>query len=207
MEGGHRHLVLASSSPTRLRLLRDAGFDPEVVVSGVDETSVPAADTRSLVEVLATMKASAVARPGGGSLVLGCDSLLEFDGRSLGKPDSAAEARQWLVAMRGRSGSLFTGHCLVDERTGGRAVGVAGTEVRFARTTDAELDAYLATGDACRVAGAFTIDGRSAPFVEGVVGDPSNVLGLSLPLLRDLLADLGLSVFDLWATAPAAGAR
>ena len=197
-----RLLVLASASPARLRLLVDAGFAPEVRVSGVDEGDVDPADTSGSVLRLAERKAGTVAEEGGGALVLGCDSLLEFDGRSHGKPSGPAEARAWLAAMRGREGVLHTGHCLLDEATGRRASAVASTTVRFGRTTDAELDAYLAHPDALAVAGAFTLDGRSAPFVDGVDGDPSNVLGLSLPLLRDLLGRFGLSVAQLWADAP-----
>ena len=193
-----RTLVLASGSPARLRLLRDAGFDPEVKVSGVDEDDVDPADTVASVAVLAARKAEAVARPGGTDLVLGCDSLLEFDGRSHGKPATPAEARGWLVAMRGRTGVLHTGHCLIDEDTGRRAQAVIGTTVRFGVTTDAELDAYLADSDVLQVAGAFTLDGRSAPFVEGIDGDHGNVIGLSLPGLRRLLGELGVAVTDLW---------
>jgi septum formation protein len=193
-----RTLVLASGSPARLRLLRDAGFDPKVVVSGIDERGMEDADTSSLVTTLAGLKAEAVADPSGDSVVVGCDSLLEFDGRQLGKPSTPSEARGWLQAMRGRSGTLFTGHCVIDEPTGRRVSGVAATTVRFGVTTDDELDAYLATGEAMAVAGAFTLDGRSAPFIEGVDGDPGNVIGLSLPLLRSLLADLGIPIADLW---------
>ncbi|MGO8872741.1 MAG: nucleoside triphosphate pyrophosphatase [Acidimicrobiales bacterium] len=193
-----RTLVLASGSPARLRLLRDAGLDPKVVVSGMDEEDVEAGDTVAVVTVLAERKAAAVVDPTGRSVVVGCDSMLEFDGRGHGKPASEEEARQWLRAMRGRSGILFTGHCVIDEATGRRVSGVAGTTVRFGMTTDTELEAYLATGEALAVAGGFTLDGRSAPFIDGVDGDPGNVIGLSLPLLRSLLADLGISITELW---------
>ncbi len=196
-----RTLVLASGSPARLRLLRDAGFDPEVVVSGVDEDAVHARDTTTLVTLLAERKADAVAGRAGDAVVVGCDSLLEFEGRPLGKPASTHQAGEWLRSMRGRSATLFTGHCVIDGSGGPRATGVAGTTVRFGVTTDAELDAYLSTGEAMGVAGAFTLDGRSAPFIDGVDGDPGNVIGLSLPLFRSLLAELGIAITDLWARA------
>jgi len=193
-----RTLVLASGSPARLALLRDAGFAPLVIVSGVDEDDVDPSDTAGSTARLAAAKAAAVAVPGGKALVVGCDSLLEFDGRPHGKAASRDEARAWLVAMRGRAGTLWTGHCVIDEATGARAEEVVGTTVRFGVTTDAELDAYLATPDVLAVAGAFTLDGRSAPFVDGIDGDPGNVIGLSLPALRRLLGRLGVSVTDLW---------
>jgi septum formation protein len=196
-----RTLVLASGSPARLRLLKDAGFDPEVVISGIVEDGVEAEDTAGLVSRLAQLKAAAVADPPGNAVVVGCDSLLEFGGRSLGKPASHAQAREWLRAMRGRCGTLFTGHCVIDEVSGRRATAVAATTVRFGVTTDAELDAYLSTGEAMDVAGGFTLDGRSAPFIDGVDGDPGNVIGLSLPLFRSLLAGLDIAITDLWASA------
>lgn len=207
-----RTLILASGSPARLRLLREAGFDPKVVVSGVPEDGIHAADTPTLVRTLAERKAWAVAgtgragegaagadEPQGDAVVVGCDSLLDVDGRRFGKPSSDGEARAWLESLRGRPGTLYTGHCVIDQRTGAHASDVAGTIVRFGTTTDAELDAYLATGEARAVAGAFTLDGRSAPFVDGVDGDPGNVIGLSLPLFRMLLGRIGLTVMDLWA--------
>ncbi len=197
-------LVLASASPARLRLLRDARFDPEVAVSGVDEEAVTAPTPEQLVERLARAKAEVVAaRCGdrGGTapwLVIGCDSVFELDGHAESKPATLDEARARLQAARGRSGRLLTGHCLL-AHDGRRAEAVAATTVHFGDYTDAELDAYLATGEALEVAGGFTLDGRSAPFVDGVTGDPSNVIGLSLPTLRRLLGRLGVSVVDLWA--------
>ena len=199
-----RRLVLASASPARLRLLRDAGFDPEVLVSGVDEDAVQAevgaGDVTVLVQALAEAKAAAVARRDdlAGALVVGCDSLFELDGAAWGKPGTTAAAAERIRAMRGRSGLLHTGHCVVDTATGRSAGGVGTTVVRFADLDDAEVDAYVATGEPLAVAGSFTLDGRASVFVAGIEGDPSNVIGLSLPLFRRLLAELGVAVTDLW---------
>jgi septum formation protein len=195
-----RRLVLASASPARLRLLIGAGFAPEVIVSGVDEDGFGARDLPALVTVLAEAKGEAVAaRPeAAGAVVVACDSLLDVDGVAHGKPADPAEARARLRYLRGRSAILRTGHCLIDTATGRRAGGAAATEVVFAPFTDDELDAYLATGEPLHVAGAFTLDGRSGPFVERIIGDHGNVIGLSLPVLRTLLAEIGLTVMDLW---------
>jgi septum formation protein len=191
-------LVLASGSAGRLRVLRGAGIDPEVVVSGVDESTDDRLDTAAAVAVLAERKADAVARLRPGALVLGCDSMLDLDHAALGKPASAQQAANLWRRLSGRQGTLFTGHCLIDGGRGRRLREVAGTVVRFGAPTDAEIAAYVASGEPMAVAGGFSIDGLGAPFVEGVDGDPSNVIGLSLPLLRRMLAGLGLAITDLW---------
>ncbi|MFE4357590.1 Maf family protein [Kitasatospora sp. NPDC056800] len=193
-------LVLASASPARLGLLRQAGLDPRVVVSGVDEDAITAATPAELALVLAEAKAKAVAAElADGELVIGCDSVLELDGRALGKPADATEALARWQSMRGRSGVLRTGHCVIDTATGRQSSATASTTVRFGTPDDAEIAAYVASGEPLYVAGAFTLDGRSAPFIDGIDGDPGNVIGLSLPLLRRLLADLDVRITDLWA--------
>ncbi len=196
-----RPLVLASSSPARLALLRAAGIEPVVVVSGVDETGLDLPDTRSLVQELAVRKARAVAARAlpAGSLVLGCDSLLELDGEALGKPATAEQALRRWRRMRGRSGTLLTGHWLVDTASGKQVGDVEATVVRFGSPTDNELAAYVASGEPLSVAGGFTLDGRSAPYVDSIDGDHGNVIGLSLPLLRVLLGQLGVAIHELWA--------
>lgn len=201
--GPRRVLVLASASPARLGLLKQAGLDPRVVVSGVDERAIHADSPAELARVLAEAKAAAVAGGGmlddGDELVVGCDSVLELDGQALGKPADAAEATARWQAMRGRAGVLRTGHCVIDRATGRQVSATASTTVRFGSPDDAEIAAYVASGEPLHVAGAFTLDGRSAPFVDGIDGDPGNVIGLSLPLLRTLLAELGVRITDLWA--------
>jgi septum formation protein len=190
-------LVLASGSAARLRVLRDAGFDPEVVVSGVDE-GVEAPDTAAAVQVLARRKALAVAGRRPDAIVVGCDSMLEADGLAMGKPASPDEARTWCRRLGGRQATLYTGHCVLDTRSGEAVSEVAATLVRFAATTDDEIDAYVATGEPLAMAGAFSLEGLGAPFIEGIDGDPSNVIGLSLPLLRRMLAQLGMRITDFW---------
>ncbi|MFI1199195.1 Maf family protein [Streptomyces sp. NPDC020883] len=200
MTDAPRRLVLASQSPARLDLLRQAGLAPEVVVSGVDEDSLTAATPEELARVLAEAKAASVAaRPeAADALVVGCDSVLELDGRALGKPADAEDATARWKSMRGRSGILRTGHCVIDTASGRRVSATASTTVRFGEPSDAEIAAYVASGEPLYVAGAFTLDGRSAPFIDGIDGDPGNVIGLSLPLFRRLLADLDVTITDLW---------
>ncbi|MET9875964.1 nucleoside triphosphate pyrophosphatase [Actinacidiphila glaucinigra] len=194
-----RPLVLASASPARLGLLKQAGLDPRVVVSGVDEDAISAGSPAELARVLAEAKASAVAAGlSDGEVVVGCDSVLDLDGVALGKPADAEDATARWKSMRGRSGVLRTGHCVIDLAAGRRVSATASTTVRFGTPDDAEIAAYVASGEPMHVAGAFTLDGRSAPFVEGIEGDHGNVIGISLPLLRRLFAELDLRITDFW---------
>ncbi len=194
--------VLASGSAGRLKVLRDAGIDPEVVVSGVDESDEDGLPPADMVLRLAGRKAAAVARLCPDALVLGCDSLLELDGTAFGKPQSGDEAAVMWHRLAGREATLLTGHSLIETSSGRRVTELATTLVRFGRPDPAELAAYIATGEPMDLAGAFSIEGRGAPFIDGIVGDPTNVIGLSLPLLRRMLADLGLAITDLWRSGP-----
>jgi septum formation protein len=227
MPSARLSLLLASASPARRSTLVAAGVEPLVRVSAVDEDAALAAaeavhgrlEAGDVALMLARAKAedvvSAVERPvqldeldepdqiDGDLLVLGCDSVLELDGEVHGKPADAAEAVERWRRMRGRSGVLHTGHWLVDLRhaddggTGGMVGGTASTTVHFADLDDDEITAYVATGEPLRVAGAFTIDGIGGPYVAAIEGDPSTVVGVSLPLLRELVRELGLAWHDL----------
>jgi septum formation protein len=194
--------VLASASPARLATLRSAGLDPVVVVSGVDESQLDGLPPAELALQLAELKCAAVAEREdlpADALVLGCDSVLDLDGEALGKPGDADEAvRRW-QRMRGRSGVLRTGHCLRDTATGKVVAATASTTVYFADVDDDEIAAYVATGEPLWVAGAFTVDGLGGAFVRAIEGDHHNVVGVSLPLLRELVAELGHTWTGLWA--------
>ena len=199
--------VLASASPARLAVLRAAGVEPTVHVSGVDEDALTATlgavPPAQLVTALAGAKAADVAGAHrfDDAVVVGCDSMLHLGDDVLGKPHTVEVARERWRAMAGRSGDLLTGHAVLRVRAGevvAEATAAQTTTVRFASPTDAEVEAYLATGEPLEVAGAFTLDGLGGWFVEGIDGDPSSVVGIGLPLVRRLLTEVGVSVTDLW---------
>ena len=202
-------VVLASASPARKAVLRAAGLDPLVEVADVDEdallAAMPQASPAEKVTQLAAAKATTVARRIGGAhpdaVVIGCDSMLDVGGELVGKPGDPETARRRWKAMAGGTGDLVTGHAvlrLAESEIDRVAEGHAVTTVSFADLSEAELEAYLATGEPLAVAGAFTLDGMGGWFVEGIDGDPSNVIGISLPLVRRLLAGVGVRVTDLW---------
>jgi septum formation protein len=196
-----RRVVLASASPARLSLLRQAGLAPEVVISNLDESLVDAPRVAEKVALLAAAKAKAVAEQQTDALVIGADSLLEFRGEAFGKPADIRDARDRWQRMAGHSGVLHTGQALFDVQDGAvvsRDVAVVSTVVHFAALTTQELEAYLATGEPLAVAGAFTLDGLGAPFVRRVEGDPAAVVGLSLSTLRIQLGKRGVALTDLW---------
>jgi septum formation protein len=202
-------VVLASASPARRSVLRAAGVDPLVEVADVDEeallAAMPHASPAEKVTHLAAAKATSVARRIGeahpDAVLIGCDSMLHVGGELVGKPGDPDSARRRWKAMAGGTGELVTGHAvlrLADGEIDQVAEGHAVTTVRFAEPSEPELEAYLATGEPLAVAGAFTLDGKGGWFVEGIDGDPSNVIGISLPLVRRLLAAVGIRVTDLW---------
>lgn len=190
--------ILASASPARLKTLQDAGIKPEVVVSGVEEDQITSTDAANLAGALAQLKCRAVAEMvDSDDLVVGCDSVLAFEGEILGKPADAHEAIGRWRRMRGRTGVLYTGHCV--RRGSAEFIDTASTTVHFADISDDEIEAYVATGEPLNVAGAFTIDGLGGAFITGIEGDHHNVVGISLPMLRNLLADLDIRWTDLWS--------
>lgn len=198
-------VVLASASPARTKLLSDAGVRHTVQVSAVDEDAVVRAEGwTSAFEVaggLATAKARDVAsRFVRGHLVIGCDSVFDFDGEIHGKPATPAAARARWNRMRGSDGVLYTGHHVVNTSTGEEVARVASSTVYFANPSDEEIDAYIATGEPLRVAGGVTIDSLGAPFIARIDGDHSNVIGLSIPTLRLMLLEIGISWPSLWST-------
>lgn len=194
-------LVLASTSSARRWILSTAGIAHTVAPSDVDEAMISRDVPEDLVQALADAKAESVAARTSDGLVLGADTLLFVDGRPLGKPTGVEQAREFWQLFAGRTAILLTGHALLQVEHGvvtARAAAVGRTEVHFARPSLAQIDAYAATGEPLLSSGAFMLSGKSAPFIEGITGAPSNVQGLSLPLLRRLLAELGVSIEAYW---------
>lgn len=190
--------VLASASTARLRLLRTAGIEPIVQVSDFDESQIQIASPKDLVQTLALGKAETVAEQLNGALILGCDSVLALHGEIYGKPADAAEAVERWRQMRGQTGSLYTGHALIDQIQQRKIVRCQVTQVEFALLNDQEIEAYVASGEPLYCAGCFALEGRGALFVEKIDGCYSNVIGLSLPLLRQMLAELNYNVTEFW---------
>jgi septum formation protein len=208
-------LVLASASSGRRKVLRQAGIDPLVIVSGVDEDAVvagldPEAAPEDVTTALAAAKADAVVHDldpsvAADCVVIGCDSMLYRDGQLLGKPASAEAALQGWRQMAGKSGQLFSGHCVIrmsDNAIAYRAADAESTTVDFGVPSPGDLAAYIAQGEPLAVAGGFTLDGLGGWFIDGVQGDPSAVIGISLPLTRRLLFHAGLSISELWQANP-----
>lgn len=201
-----KEIVLASASPSRKRLLESIGIAPVIKVSGVDEEApeILALKPAELVIALAILKAHTVHQNFPeltNSLIIGCDSTFEFEGESLGKPGSPELAIERAHLLSGKSGYLHTGHSVIDTDQGIEVSDISTSKVTFAHMTDAEIENYVATGEPIHVAGGFTLDGHSAPFITHIEGDPSGIIGLSLPTLRKIIINLGLE----WSSVVPAG--
>lgn len=193
--------TLASASPARLRLLQNVGIEPIVLPSDFDESLVNISDPRELVKTLALRKGETVAAQQTEGLVLGCDSVLVIEGEIYGKPADAAEAIVRWQKMRAKVGDLLTGHALIDLQQGKTLVHCQVTEVHFADVSDRQIAAYVATGEPLKCAGCFALEGKGGLFIKKISGCHSNVIGLSLPLLRQMLDELGYDVTDFWDLA------
>ncbi|WP_138497707.1 Maf family protein [Nostoc sp. PA-18-2419] len=190
--------VLASASPARRRLLQTVGIEPIVKPSDFDESQIQLSEPAQLVKTLAQYKAETVAPQFKSALIMGCDSVLSFNGEIHGKPGDASEAiARWQI-MQGNFGDLHTGHALIDTHRKHTLVKSQVTKVYFAPMSDKAIEAYIATGEPLKCAGAFALEGFGSLFVEKIEGCHSNVIGLSLPLLRQMLAELGYDVTDFW---------
>jgi septum formation protein len=192
------NFVLASASPARRRLLQSVGINPLVCVSHFDEAQIQLSDPVVLVETLAQRKAEVVLGQVNDSLVLGCDSILVVDNEIYGKPQDPVEAFTRWQKMRGRIGKLYTGHALIDQTQQRRVVRCGITQVYFGQVTDAQIQAYIATGEPLVCAGGFALEGKGSALIDKIEGCHSNVIGLSLPLLRSMLAELGYDLSSYW---------
>jgi septum formation protein len=190
--------VLASASPARRRLLQVAGIEPTVCSSNFDESQIQSDNPIELVEKLAQSKAETVASQFQQALILGCDSVLEIAGKIYGKPDSPEEAIARWQEMQGQQGTLYTGHALIDQRQKKQLIRCGVTKVYFAQLSDRLIAAYVASGEPLKCAGSFALEGKGGLFVEKIEGCHSNVIGLSLPLLYQMLTELGYNVSDFW---------
>jgi septum formation protein len=191
--------VLASASPARRKLLQTVGIEPIILHSNFDESQVQIGDVIELVETLAKYKAETVANHFTDALILGCDSVLEVGGEIYGKPDSPQEAIARWQKMRGKQGTLYTGHALIDQRQDKKLLHCGITQVYFANIIDSIIKAYVNSGEPLKCAGCFALEGKGGLFVEKLEGCHSNVIGLSLPLLRQMLAELGYDITDFWS--------
>lgn len=195
--------VLASASPARRELLQTAGIQPYVQPSDFDESKIQVQDAAELVQTLAFEKAKVVAQQRtDAALILGCDSVLSLGGQIFGKPANPKEAIDRWKQMRGTVGQLYTGHAIIDLYQQKHLVRPQVTQVFFAKVSDREIEAYVATQEPLHCAGCFALDGKGGMFVEKIEGCHSNVIGLSLPLLRQMLMDLGYSVTQFWRGGP-----
>lgn len=192
------NFVLASASPARRRLLQTVGIDPVVCVSNFDESQVSLTDPVELVKTLARCKAEIVLDRVSNSMILGCDSVLTIDGEIHGKPKDAAEAFARWQQMRGNRGTLYTGHALIDQVQQRTIVRCGITQVYFGNVSDAQIRAYIATGEPLACAGCFALEGKGAALVDKIDGCHSNVIGLSLPLFREMFAELGYDLGTFW---------
>ncbi len=192
------NFVLASASPARRRLLQSVGINPLVCVSHFDEAQIQLSDPVALVETLAQRKAEVVLAQVNDSLVLGCDSILVVDGEIHGKPQDPVQALTRWQKMRGRIGKLYTGHALIDQIQAKQVVRCGITQVYFGQVTDAQIQAYIATGEPLACAGGFALEGKGSALIDRIEGCHSNVIGLSLPLLRSMLAELGYDLTSYW---------
>jgi septum formation protein len=190
--------VLASASPARRRLLQSAGIEPVVCASDFDESQIQLSDPEALVQLLAQHKAQTVAAQFESALILGCDSLLLVNGEIYGKPADSTEAIARWQKMSGQVGDLYTGHALIDLSHHRTLIRCQVTRVYFAQMSDRAIKAYVATGEPLKCAGCFALEGRGGLFVDKLEGCHSNVIGLSLPLLRQMLDQLGYDVTDFW---------